>query len=73
MTDLDQLGRRHRKLMADLADLRDELAHAIRDERARGATVIDLLQRSGYTSAETIRRIVRPETRERANQIRRAP
>ena len=71
MTDLDQLGRRHRKLQADLAALRVELADAIRAERLAGATYQDLLQRSGYTSIETIRQIIDPQARDRANRSRR--
>lgn len=71
MADLDTLGRRHRKMQADLEDLRAELATAIRAERADGATYADLMQRSGYSSMETIRQIVKPTARETANKRRR--
>lgn len=71
MTGIDQLGRRHRKLLADLAALRVELAEAIRAERLAGATYADLMTRSGYTSIETIRQIVAPEKRDEINRRRR--
>jgi hypothetical protein len=72
MSDLDQLGRRHAKLQAELAALRTDLAAAIRAERAAGATYQELLQRSGYSSIETIRQIIKPSAREDANRARRA-
>lgn len=71
MTGIDQLGRRHRKLLADLAALRVELADAIRTEKAAGATYADLMMRSGYTSIETIRQIVDPGKRDEINRRRR--
>jgi hypothetical protein len=71
MTGIDQLGRRHRKLLADLAALRVDLAEAIRAEHATGATYADLMMRSGYTSLETIRQILAPEKRDEINRRRR--
>ncbi len=71
MTNLDALGRRHRKMQADLEALRAELAEAIRAERTAGATYVDLMTRSGYTSMETIRQIVKPTARDTANARRR--
>jgi hypothetical protein len=73
MTDLDILGRRHRKLQADLAALRADLADAIRRERLTGATYVDLMNRSGYTSTETIRQILKPGARDEINRGRRRP
>jgi hypothetical protein len=58
-------------MQADLDDLRTQLAEAIRNERAAGATYADLMQRSGYASMETIRQIVKPKARETANRRRR--
>lgn len=72
MATLDQLGARHRKLLADLADVRSALAEAIPAERAKGATYVDLMNRSGYTSIETIRQIVDPKARDKANRVRRS-
>lgn len=72
MAELDTLGRRHRKMQADLDELRAELAAAIRAEREAGATYADLMQRSGYSSMETIRQIVKPSARDTANRRRRA-
>jgi hypothetical protein len=71
MTDLDTLGRRHRKLVADLAELREQLADAMRTDREAGATYVDLMNRSGYTSIETVRQIVKPGARETVNAGRR--
>jgi len=71
MTDLDTLGRRHRKLQAELDEVRAALADAIRAEKAAGATYVELMNRSGYTSTETIRQILHPDARERANRSRR--
>ena len=72
MADLDALGARHRALQDELADVRADLADAIRAERGRGATYVDLMNRSGYSSIETIRQIVNPGAREKANRGRRA-
>jgi hypothetical protein len=69
--NLDQLGRRHRKLEDDLKAVREALAPAIRAERAAGASYADLLNRSGYRSIETIRQITKPDQRDAANSHRR--
>lgn len=71
MTDLDTLGKRHRRLQTELAEVREQLADAIRAERATGATYVDLMNRSGYTSIETVRQIVNPSARETINAGRR--
>jgi hypothetical protein len=71
VTDLDTLGRRHKKLLADLEALQPQLAEAIRAERAAGATYADLMARSGYKSIETIRQIVKPSERNAINKRRR--
>lgn len=71
MTDLDQLGQRHRELQAELAAIREKLAPAIREERGKGATYVELMTRSGYSSIETIRNILDPNTRDRNNRARR--
>jgi hypothetical protein len=71
--DLDTLGKRHRKLLADLDECRTQLAVAMRTERGNGATLVDIMQRSGYTSLETVRHILDPTIRERNNKARRRP
>lgn len=72
MAELDTLGARHRALQDELLEVRAELVDAIRAERERGTTYVELMNRSGYTSIETIRQIVNPDAREKANQDRRA-
>jgi hypothetical protein len=71
--DLDTLGKRHKKLLADMDALVPQLAEAIRAERAAGATYADLMTRSGYRSIETIRQIVKPTARDAINGRRRHP
>lgn len=71
MPDLDQLGKQHRKLLADLEALKPLLADAIREERDAGATYVDLMQRSGYRSIEVIRQILNPQARDKVNKERR--
>lgn len=71
MTDLDALGRRHRKLQADLAEVREQLAPAMREARKAGATLVDVMNRSGYASVETVRQILDPAVRGQANTRRR--
>ena len=68
---LDALGARHRALQDELAEVREQIADAIRAERAHGATYVELMNRSGYTSIETIRQIVNPGAREKVNRDRR--
>lgn len=71
MTDLDTLGRKHKRLQDELEEIREQLADAIRAEAENGATWMELANRSGYKSTETIRRILRPEARDATNEARR--
>ena len=71
MANLDTLGKRHRQLQDELAEVRDALAGEIRTEREHGATLVQLMNRSGYSSIETIRQILNPQIREKVNQDRR--
>lgn len=71
MSNLDALGQRHRQLQDELAEVREALADEIRDERATGATLVQLMNRSGYSSIETIRQILNPSIRQKVNQDRR--
>lgn len=71
MSTLDDLGNRHRELLAALEALKPELDDAIRDEReTTGASYVELMNRSGYKSTETIRQIVKPAARDEINQRR---
>lgn len=72
MGDLDALGRKHKRLLSELEEVRNQLAEAIRAEAVAGATWMELARRAGYNSTETIRRILHPETREAVNRARRA-
>ena len=71
MEDLDTLGARHRQLLEDLDKLKPLLADAIRAERAKGATYVALLARSGYRSIEGIKQVIDPDRRSKMNQDRR--
>lgn len=71
--DLDALGREHRRAMKRLAEVREQLAPAIRQEKDKGATHAELLHRSGYTGMETIRQILDPKRREEMNKRRQRP
>jgi hypothetical protein len=55
---LEELGKRHRQIMARIERLRPKLDAAIRKERAAGATHVNLWRRSGYKSLGQIRRIL---------------
>lgn len=72
MSNLDSLGHRHRQLQDELAEVRDALVDEIRTEREHGATLVQLMNRSGYSSIETIRQILNPQIREKVNQDRRS-
>lgn len=71
MSNLDTLGTRHRQLQDELAEVRDRLAEEIRTERLHGATLVQLMNRSGYSSIETIRQILDPNIRDKVNRDRR--
>lgn len=72
MSNLDDLGARHRELQDELDDVREALAGEIRAERGDGATLVELMNRSGYKSIETIRQILDPKIREKVNHDRRS-
>lgn len=64
MARLDILGNRHKELLEQLEQLREDLAEAIRDARANEEptpTLVDLMIRSGYRSMDAIRGILEPE------------
>ncbi len=66
MTELDRLGAKHRKLLADLAAIKEPLHEAMRAERAAGATQNDIRERSGYKTIQQVR-VILGEVRPRAD------
>lgn len=57
MTKLDELGRRYKKLVAELEALKPQLHDEIRRERAAGVSQRELMERSGYKTIQQIRTI----------------
>ncbi|HWB35696.1 MAG TPA: hypothetical protein VHA75_06700 [Rugosimonospora sp.] len=71
MSEIDDLGTRHKALLSELEQLKPLLDDAIRAEReTTGASYVDLMNRSGYKSTETIRQVLNPEARAEINQRR---
>lgn len=64
---LNQLGRRHQRLRADLEALRPELADEIRKAAAAGVAQVEIVKATGYTR-DQVRQICLPpaERRHRA-------
>ncbi|HEU0241210.1 MAG TPA: hypothetical protein VFR11_18310 [Micromonosporaceae bacterium] len=58
MATLDELGRRHRRLRDELTKVRAELAPAMREARAAGATQEQVRLRSGYKTLQQVRTIL---------------
>jgi hypothetical protein len=56
MDRLSELGRRHRRLRAELAAIRPELAREIRAAHAAGIAQVDIVHMTGYTR-DGVRRI----------------
>lgn len=63
-TRLDQLGKRHQKLRADLEELRPRLADHIRGAHDAGMSQVDIAKATGYTR-DQIRQICLPPERRR--------
>jgi hypothetical protein len=61
---LAELGRRHRRLRADLDALRPLLAEAIREAHADGMAQVDVVKATGYTR-DQVRQICLPAERRR--------
>jgi AmiR/NasT family two-component response regulator len=55
MTTLDDLGKKHRRLLRELEELKPQLHEAIRTERAAGTKQRELMERSGYKTIQQIR------------------
>jgi hypothetical protein len=57
MAELDDLGKKHKRLLRELEELKGPLDDAIRAERAAGISQRELVERSGYKTIQTIRTI----------------
>lgn len=55
MTELDDLGRKHKRLLRELEELKPALHDAMRRERATGATQREIMERSGYKTIQQVR------------------
>ena len=55
MSELDDLGKRHKRLLRELEELKPQLHEAIRAERAAGVKQRELMERSGYKTIQQIR------------------
>jgi hypothetical protein len=64
-TRLAQLGRKHKRLRAELAELRPELAEEIRAAHAAKVPQVELVDITGYTR-DQIRQICLPPDRKRS-------
>lgn len=58
MTDLDRLGAEHKRLLAELEELKPLLHEAMRDARAAKATQNEIRERSGYKTIQQVRVIL---------------
>lgn len=57
MSELDELGKRHKRIQREMEELRPLLHAAIRAERAAGVLQRELMERSGYKTIQQIRTI----------------
>jgi hypothetical protein len=55
MSELDDLGARHKELLRELEEIKPALHAAMRAERAAGATQNDVRERSGYKTIQQVR------------------
>lgn len=58
MTELDRLGTRHRKLIAELEAIKGPLHEAMREARAASVTQREIMERSGYKTIQQVRVIL---------------
>jgi hypothetical protein len=58
MAELDELGARHKQLLAELDALKPQLHAAMRAERAKKATQNEIRERSGYKTIQQVRVIL---------------
>ncbi len=54
-SELDRLGSRHKKLLAELEELKPKLHAAMRDARTQGMTQREIMERSGYKTIQQVR------------------
>jgi hypothetical protein len=58
VNELDRLGNRRKKLLAELDDLTPRLHEAMRAARAEGVTQNEIRERSGYKTIQQVRVIL---------------
>lgn len=64
-TRLDQLGKKHQRLRAELEALRPELADEIRTADQAGMAQVDIVKATGYTRDQVRQICLPPEKRRR--------
>lgn len=57
MTDLEKLGNRHKKLLAELEELKPKLHEAMRAARQEQLTQREIMEKSGYKTIQQVRTI----------------
>lgn len=65
-----ELGTRRVELLAELADVEERLATAMREMRTAGATQAQVMVMSGYRSIDGVRKILDPAVRAAATDTR---
>jgi hypothetical protein len=63
---VEMLGNRRAALLAELAEVEAALHVAMRERRAEGATLQEILAASGYRSIDGVRKILDPAVRDAA-------
>jgi hypothetical protein len=64
--DVEVLGARRTRLLAELAAVEDRLHGHMREMRADGATLQEILTASGYRSIDGVRKILDPDVKRAA-------
>lgn len=57
MTELDDLGKRHKRLLRELEEIKPALHEAMRAARAAGMTQREVQEKSGYKTIQQVRTI----------------
>lgn len=70
-SDLDRLGRRHKQLRQQLAELLPALQEAMRAERAADVTYREIMERSGYQTIQQVREICMTDEEREAERAKR--
>lgn len=67
---MEELRDRRAALLAELAEVEAQLHAAMRERRAEGATLQEILTASGYRSVDGVRKILDPEVKGKAAAAR---